>query len=83
MGLWKTIKGIFKKEELKARNFVEIYKTDSLQDSNEVQAKLQKYKIPVYVVNKVVDFKENKMLYILRIPEPNLEQAKQILDVQK
>lgn len=83
MGLWKTIKGIFKEKELKARNFVEIYKTSSLEESNDVKAKLEKYKISVYVVNKVVDLKENKMLYILRIPEPSLEQAKQILDVQK
>mgnify|MGYP006149001023 CR=1 FL=1 len=43
MGLWKTIKGIFKEKELKARNFVEIHKTSSLEESNEVKAKLEKY----------------------------------------
>jgi hypothetical protein len=83
MGLWKTITKIFKEKELKARNFVEIYKTTSFEDSNEVKSKLEKYKISVYVVNKVLDIKDQKMLYILRIPEPNLEQAKKILNVQK
>jgi hypothetical protein len=60
MGLWKTITKIFKEKELKARNFVEIYKTTSFEDSNEVKSKLEKYKISVYVVNKVLDIKDQK-----------------------
>jgi hypothetical protein len=80
MDLFKKIKKIFSKEKLKARNFVEIHKSIILSESENVKLKLEKYKIPVYQINKIQEQNKDEMLYILRIPESFLKQAKDILN---
>jgi hypothetical protein len=80
MGLFQRIKRLFKEEKLKARNFVEIFRSEDINAVNTVKVKLEKYKIPVYVVNKKLHINDNEMLYILRIPEQFSEQAKSLLN---
>lgn len=81
MGLMKMLKKLFSndKKHHNQRNFVEILRTTSKDEANEVKAKLEKFKIPVYVIDHQKSNDSSSEKVILRIPEKFLAQAKSIL----
>ena len=77
------IRSLFKKEKLKARNFFELKKSTDLIEIEAIKLKLEKYKIPVYIVNQVLNSKESAFVYYLRIPEQYKQLAKEIFEDDK
>ncbi len=81
MGLLRKLKEIFssKKAHHNARNFVEILRTSDKELVCSTKNKLEKYKIPVYVIDHQKSDDSSSGKVILRIPEKHLELANRIL----
>lgn len=80
MGILSKLFNIFgQKKHHNQRTFVEILRTADQEEASNVQAKLEKYKIPVYVLDHANSKQSSSGKIILRVSEKYLTRVEEIL----
>lgn len=85
MDFLKRIRKMFLKEKQihNARSFCELIRTDEMDEALKIKARLEKYKIPVYMLDqRNASRKSGNEKIIIRIPEKYMAQAKEILNLK-
>lgn len=82
MVFWNLIRKIFqpgKKKTHNERSFCEIARTGNMEEALEIKRKLEKYRIPVYMLDQRNLSRNSSGNIILRIPEKYLVTAQEAL----
>jgi hypothetical protein len=81
MGILKKLSELFQgKKHHNQRSFVEILRTLDHEYAMEVKAKIEKYKIPVYVIDHAMSKDNSSGKTILRVSEKYLDKVNKILN---